>query len=886
MDAKLEELIDELQQQAIASNPVKPFNQPDLVAISSINRTDQDTNANGFSSFSVNLPLPIIDVKSLQLLQTNIPQANANIPNTACAFWYYRLSQYSGLTPSLDNLYYVRLLPTTYKQEYIYQPTQYGYNQTFSNYDAVATQLVKSCARDLLRDNVNALIQFLPGTDSVNNAYVPFLPNDVSITYDTASNKFQMTGLNTKVAYLLYDANTLYAEGDVITNADRNRAYINLLGSRGFSPTDTTFPVWASGTNYDVGNIITFNNIVYKLTTNGENVNQNPAIQTPAFYTRLGRLLPVSSYSAWVSGTNYAIGDAVSYNGVVYVLYADGETTTTPPARQLTKWVSQPTQITPPSSVWAIKNNIEIVGSWFSGMFYPVGTIVYYEGALYSSTSIEPSAFSQPPTNSAYWNVFTPPANWYRYLITGYNDPNVRKMQGELFNVAWNDTRTYNENAIVYHNELPFIADKTNRDDEPFASIPVWQTGVIYNANTLVSHQGYIYSAIITNTSYNPAGATTIWTRLTAVSSNPPLDAWSSITTYSQFDLVEYNGVMYQSINVGANVGNNPFNNVSWWVLRNYQTWNATTTYQPYSVVFYNGYFYQNDTQTTNTIPSISSAIWDLQGSNLLEWSELINYNIGDYSIYGSRYFKSLINDNLNNPPVSYPEGWELMGAVGTWRVATAPKRTGLYGLTSRYDMTEFIQNISVLENFPYGVGGQPFNPNPRRLLNSILGFTWSGVFIPSQFANIQPYSIPILTSTQEPLLYNRLRPIPDYIVSIAPPTPPLEEELGQDQSATISLTYTADSYANLVYSSVVSIYADIVKASSVDTQGTTRLLALTSMNCGNLGIAFWSNYIENPLLKVQGDIYSIFIEFRDEFGEPFVLSNNAVATLTFKLKY
>jgi len=882
METQLEELIEEIQQSSLTSRQVRPFNQPDLIAISSLDRTGEDPNANGFSSFSVNLPLPALEVKSLQLLQTNIPQANANIPNTACVFWYYRLSEYSGRTPSLDNLYYVRLLPTTYKQEYIYQPTQYGYNQTFNNYEAVATQLAKSCATDLLLTNVDALGSF-EDEDFQTNAYVPFIPNDISITYDSGSNKFQMTGLNTKVAYLLYNLDTLYAVGDVITNNARNTAYINLLGSRNFSPTATEFTEWYAPNSFAVGNICRFNNIVYKLVNEGQDGNINPAIQTPAFYTRLGRVLPVSSYSAWVSGTNYAIGDAVSYEGVVYVLYADGETTTTSPPRQPTKWVSQPTQLTAPSSVWAVKNNIEIAGEWFSNMFYPVGTIVYYEGALYSSASIEPSAFSQPPTNDDYWDVYTPPPNWYRYLITGYNDPNVRKMQGELFNVVWNDIRTYNENAIVYHNELPFIALKTNRDDEPFISIPVWQTGVIYNINTLVSHEGYIYSALLTNTSYNPAGATTVWTRLTAVSSNPPLDAWSNTTTYAQFDLVEYNGLMYQSINAGANVGNNPLNNVTWWVLRNYQTWNATTTYQPHSVVFYNDYFYQTDTETTNSIPSFNSAIWDLQGSNLFEWGSLINYNIGDYSIYGNRYFKSLINDNINNPPVSYPEGWELIGVVGTWGLADAPLQTGLYGLTSRYDMTEFIGNVSALLNFPYGVGGQPYNPNPRRLLNSILGFTWAGTFNPSQFADIQPYTTAILTTRQAPLLYNRLRPIPDYIVSIAPP---LGAELGQDQSATISLTYTADGYANLNYSSIISIYTDVVKSSSVDTQSNTRLLALTSMNCGNLGIAFWSNYIENPLLKVQGDIYSIYIEFRDEFGDPFFLTNNAVATLTFKLNY
>jgi hypothetical protein len=196
--------------------------------------------------------------------------------------------------------------------------------------------------------------------------------------------------------------------------------------------------------------------------------------------------------------------------------------------------------------------------------------------------------------------------------------------------------------------------------------------------------------------------------------------------------------------------------------------------------------------------------------------------------------------------------------------------------------MVEFDnESFDIRVNYPYGVGGQPYASEPKRLLNSILGFTWNGRFNPIDFANIQPENIPILTSIKFPLLYNHLRPVPPYIVAIS-----RTAELRDDEpttTASSSLTYSADSYANLVYSSVISIYADVVGASSVDTQKTSKLLAITSMNCGNLGVAFWSNYIENPLMKVAGDVYSIYIEFRDEFGEPYYLSNNAVATLTFK---
>jgi len=835
MDKKLEELIDEIgQQEVVGSNPIKPFNQPDLIAVSSVNRTTDDITQNGYSSFTVNLPLPAIDVKSLQLLQTNIPQANPSIPNTACVFWYYRLSEYSGLTPSLDNLHYVRLLPTNYKQEYIFEPSQYGYNQTFNSYSALATQLTKSCKTDLLLNNVD-LLRLTEDEDYQVNAYVPFLPNDISITYDTSSNKFKMTGLNTQVAYIPYDANQLYVVGDIITNTTRTKAFQSLVASRGVNPTSTTFPAWVSGTNYAVGNVITFNNIVYQLAVDGENTGQNPAIQTPAHYTRLGRALPPESYTVWVSGTNYNVGDVVRENSSVYVLFNNGENVNIAPSLQPLHWVVQTTQITV-STFWK-QVYIEIVGSWFAGLLYPTGTVVEYNGDLYQSTSSSDAAFGSLPTNALYWTSFSTDF-WYRYLITGYDDPLVRKMQGEFFNVEWNSGRTYNVDDIVEYQGDSYIATKTNRGVIPaFSTIPEWNNSITYIVNDVVSYNGVVYNAKNSGTNQIPSSTSVFWIPQTPVSSNPPLSAWNVSTTYTQFQVVSYLGLMYVSTFAGNNTGAVP--NVSGrWALRNYVAW-------------------------TN-------------GSS---------YNTGRIVIYNEDLYQSLINSNTT--PTTNAENWLFLGSpISAWDFADAPNRTGLYGLTKRFDMTEFIGNTAIIEQFPYGVAGQPYNPNPKRLLNSILGFTWNGRFNPSALTDIGTYDTAVLTSTQQPLLYNRLRPVPVYSTALIPPAL-FEGRLGTDEGTTsLTLTYTAESYANLVYSSVISIYADIVKASSVDTQGTTRLLALTSMNCGNLGIAFWANYIENPLLKVQGDIYGIYIEFRDEFNEPFVLPNSAVATLTFKLNY
>jgi hypothetical protein len=103
---------------------------------------------------------------------------------------------------------------------------------------------------------------------------------------------------------------------------------------------------------------------------------------------------------------------------------------------------------------------------------------------------------------------------------------------------------------------------------------------------------------------------------------------------------------------------------------------------------------------------------------------------------------------------------------------------------------------------------------------------------------------------------------------------------------ANLAKVDTADAYACLVYSSIVYIYTSIAGASSLDTARNTNLLAITPMNAGNLGVAFSNQFIDNPLNKVAGDIYNIYLELRDEFGEPYLLSNNAVASFMLKVRY
>jgi hypothetical protein len=204
----------------------------------------------------------------------------------------------------------------------------------------------------------------------------------------------------------------------------------------------------------------------------------------------------------------------------------------------------------------------------------------------------------------------------------------------------------------------------------------------------------------------------------------------------------------------------------------------------------------------------------------------------------------------------------------------------GLHSVSSSYDFLDIVGNEWRFP-FPSGIPGQPFNPNPKRLLNSILGFTWNGQMDVTALASIVN-NIPVATNNTVVQLYNRLRPVPQYTTFV------VGTELGIEPytQATVTGIFTANGYANLVYTSIVAIYGSIAGARTLDTQRNTSLLGMTSMNADNLGVSFYGNYIESELIANGEDLYSISIQLFDEFNEPFVLTNNAVVTLTFKMTY
>jgi hypothetical protein len=386
----------------------------------------------------------------------------------------------------------------------------------------------------------------------------------------------------------------------------------------------------------------------------------------------------------------------------------------------------------------------------------------------------------------------------------------------------------------VYFNGRYYERNATTLNANP--PVALWDINTFYPTNAIVQNSNQLFRCLIPNQRNTPVYLP---------------DTWSPLTTYEVGQTAVAGGVRYTCQVKHLNL--NPLNPIP--------GWSGAASYVPFNIAFLAGVQSYRCTNPVGPSPITPNA----DGGN---WQ----------GVFGGDNITSVW---VQTSSVLY---WQRF-AESNWIQETAPQAetSGLFGLSTKYDFVEYYQRTGQtleLVSFPNNIPGQPFNPAPERLLNSILGFTWNGIFSPDTLANLNTDVI----AGRFVSIYNRLRPVPNYEVDRDsallddPPDPP--------PTAIVTRTYTAEGYANLVYSSIVNIYTNIVGGSTLDTVRNTNLVATTSMNCGNLGIAFHGNYIDTPLERVAGDINQLTIELRDEVGEPFYLTNNAIMTATFKVTY
>ena len=738
------------------------LNQPALVSISSANATSTGSGES-FSEFRVDLPRPILKVKSIQLLNANIPECTQNIPDTACVFWYYRLNSYYGAVPNPLNLYMVRLLPSYYKPEFgLFRPDDtsisYGFNRTFFDYQDVATELVKSCEVDLLLQNLTDIsTQANKPTIPAYYPELPFIPNDIEITFDVEMNKFRMTGMNPSLPFISF-------------------------GNQNLS-TDSYVTAFDIAVVYALGKYVVYGGVLYISLVNG-NVGNFPTGGSSFWGTATGDIV-------YNPAETYAVGDYVTYGGYAWRSLVDNNLNNTPDVAVFR------------DEYWAfVQDSNKWIRTWSVSEFYPKGAMVYYAPTFSFWVAQRNNINSGIPNpGNTTWAQFVPPVDgtYNRYLIAGYDDPNVAIRQGTQLK-TWNPYNTFSGQTAL--------------------------------KSSAIQYNGYAYTPSTNGVLIN------------IVPFNYP-DAYNSGYYYLKGDLTNVGGVYYEALIQSINTSPP---NTRFWRVRTDLTYSSTRQYVTGYIAISGGFWYValqpsiNQTPPTTANTNYTNAFWQV-------------------AIWVRNFGSFTIEDIVSH--------------------------AGLNDLSSEYDMLDFVQTNGVDQYrypFPFGIPGQPFNPTPKRLLNSILGFTWNGQMDINSLATFQVFNVNTLTNTTVIQLYNRIRPVPQYISAITE----TNDGLGSVESvqATFNPTFTANGYANLVYSSVVAIYGSVAGARTLDTQRNTSLLGMTAMDADNLGVSFYGNFIESELISNGEDLYTISIQLYDEFNEPFVLTNNAVVTLTFKMTY
>lgn len=664
------------------------LNQPELVSLSSANATATG-GSYAYSQFNLDMPRPILEAETLQLLAANIPLCTQNIPDTACTFWYYRLDDYANPAPTSENLFFVRLLPSYYKPEFFQTtPAKYGMNVTFDKYPDVETQLTLSCTNDLAYNNLAST----QAAGEVTNYYqMQYIPSDVLVYYNSTQNRFQMQGRNTAAPLFAY------------ASAD----------------------TYAAGTTYDKGTFVSYAKNVYRSLIDGNMGNEPDASPT------------------WWS----FVTDKMVQNFVAYTPY-------------------------------------------YSGQYVANGGTIYQANA-----NIYTGSFSSLDG----WVAPTTPY-YYRYLVTGYADPNVVLNQGTGLR-QWTPYALFEYGDLVQYQSVGYAASRQNKGFLPFY-IPNSGTNA-YSATVQYAIGDYVWGA--TNKYY---------VCIKATKGNAP-----NTTGYTSNE---------------------------WWKFIEF-TPNSTSVYWKVG-------------DLCTYLPDINNGVFFykcIKDNNVSQGSPTSTGGVFDTN------------------PYWIPSYWTPQATT------TNVPIIGLNAISSRFDMLDVFLNNGWLQfPFPVAIPGQPYNPAPRRLLNSILGFCWNGIFNPLAVSKVLATGATIPDGTTTTDVLNRIRPVP-YYKSYGSAAPGLD--IGNSTIATI---FTADGYGNLVYTNIINIYTTVVYGTTLDSQRNTNLISTASVNAGNLGIAFFANFIDGRLRVNNADIYSISIELRDEVGELYPMTNNGICSFTLKLTY
>jgi len=133
------------------------------------------------------------------------------------------------------------------------------------------------------------------------------------------------------------------------------------------------------------------------------------------------------------------------------------------------------------------------------------------------------------------------------------------------------------------------------------------------------------------------------------------LDSYSSITSYSEGEIVTGSNGLYYVSQADSNLNHDPTisaNRPTWWFeLKLSPNYNALSTYASGEWVVYSGVWYKCKAAATGQAPSSSSAYWDAEYV-VFQWNSTTTFASGASSFVGTDEYISQQGTNLNHNPV------------------------------------------------------------------------------------------------------------------------------------------------------------------------------------------------------------------------------------------
>ena len=284
-------------------------NNPERVFLNSSDDSKNTTDF-GFSGFTCTYDTPILGAKKTMMLRATIPNAQVNIPDYQCCFFYYSLTS-AAQVPGPANLKCVRLYPSTY-QAPAALGTAFTKNRYFSDPADFVTQLNTSAAAGGDNATYNTLWTAGDITFSYNST-----TKQITFTGNTAGRYYAPAGWNdpnvnyccqfNNQAGVAWTANTAYAPGTVVTNGGVR--YVALNGSAG-----------TVGFNTDGSLTQLCGQILMPSTANIAVTYPQPLVANWTMNLRVGYAMSGTSYGPQVSQTT----QQPAYADITHASYANG----------------------------------------------------------------------------------------------------------------------------------------------------------------------------------------------------------------------------------------------------------------------------------------------------------------------------------------------------------------------------------------------------------------------------------------------------------------------------------------------------------------------------------------------------------------------------------